>query len=276
MDKASHAHSDTSSCCDLRAITDVDGAIDQWSIEQHEARHPHYRYEIVCVKLGFTSSLGQGFSYREARYIVSTLNRACQTARPKEDTWTRPLFLLQRITPTIGQGGSIGDVVFVQHESNFRYQANGSVSTFTRRDLLGLIASVSPSGQVHRVQPIEGEVMEEPKVACTYAAADVLMDAFLADIQTFLADRSPSQRYDFLTSRARIEELMVRHARRSVTPKPIDVGLAAHLIQTLELPLGHAIPTMDIAELQRQVIGALDQAKKDRIKVTSSPTRLAA
>lgn len=276
MEKTSLAETDSSSCCDLRACRDDDGDMDQWSIGQHEARHPHYRYEIVCAKLGFASSLGQGFSYREARYIARVLNRACQNARPNEDTWTRPLFLLQRITPTIGRGGSVGDIVFVRHESHFRYHSDRSVSTFTQRDLVGLIASVSPSGQVHRVQPLEGEVIEKPKVACTYAAADVLMDAFLADIQTFLADRSPTQRYDFLTSRARIEELMVRHARRSVTPKPIDVGLAAHLIQTLELPLGHAIPTIDIAELKREVIGALEQAEKDRIKVASSLTRLAA
>lgn len=227
---------DDVSPCDLNAIPRPQKSddFDRWSIEQAELQNPHFRYQIVCSKWGFLRVLGEGYRYGEARALARILMDACAAARPREDTWTRPIFLLERMYPLIRERCEVGDLAFVPHEANHRYSADG-ICTYTARQLLVTIESVAESGRVLRASSLSGLVFENPVITKSFAHVDIDIAGFGAHIRNEMVGRSAREVYDYLTSRTRLVETLYRFAMNEVERTPVNCELR-NLIQ-LDQPI---------------------------------------
>ena len=243
--------------CDLRAIAvsrNQSDRMDEESIRESERLHPHYRYEIVCSKWNVQFVLGRGYRYGEARRLAQILTQVCDEARPREDSWTKPHFRMQRIVPAIRQRGIPGDVAFIEHDANFIYNRDGSLSSFTRRDLIGLVEACDDNGTVSRFRALNDEVSEFPKVVRSYSRDDIHIESFIAEITRDLASKDRLETYNYLTSVGHnLWEQMLRHAREEIERTPLDVEKAAHYIRTWHLPTGHERPRVDIDSLWARI-----------------------
>lgn len=251
---------DETSPCDLRTVSRADKSDDfeRWSIADSEARNPHYRYRIVCSKWGLLRILGQGYRYGEGRALAKLLMDFCAQARPREDTWTRPIFRLERISPLIRQRQDVGDLAFVQHESYHKYRvADGSLESYTSRELLVTIEAVSSTGKVQRVRALSGLVLDDPTVKKCFASDDIHMDSFTQHVLHELASRSPVAAYDYLTSSGRLTEAIYRFARNEIERTPFNSELAAECMRDVGLPKGHGRPNISANLLEQQVSSIL-------------------
>ncbi len=253
---------DDVSPCDLNAIPRPQKSddFDRWSIEQAELQNPHFRYQIVCSKWGFLRVLGKGYRYGEARALARILMDACAAARPREDTWTRPIFLLERMYPLIRERCEVGDLAFVPHEANHRYSADG-ICTYTARQLLVTIESVAESGRVLRASSLSGLVFENPVITKSFAHVDIDIAGFGAHIRNEMAGRSAREVYDYLTSRTRLIETLYRFAMNEVKRTPINCELAVACMRSIGLPEGHQQPTIPEARIKQQVAAVLSSAE---------------
>lgn len=250
---------DDASPCDLSAQQKPDRCDDfeRWSIQQAEAQNPHYRYQIVCSKWGFERVLGQGYRYGEARALAGVLMDACAHARPMEDSWTRPIFRLELMRPLIRARQHVGDLAFVRHESNHRYREDGTLSTFTSRELLVTIEEILPSGGVHRARSMSGILVENPTVIRSFIREDVDMERFTKHVDDTIAGCSEREAYDYLTCSARLTEIIFRYARNEIRRSTFDSEMAVECMRTIGLPRGHACPTIEKDCLEQQVTSIL-------------------
>lgn len=250
---------DETSPCDLRAVSRADKSDDfeRWSIADAEARNPHYRYRIVCSKWGLLQILGQGYRYGEARALAKVLMEFCAEARPREDSWTRPIFRLERISPLIRQRQEVGDLAFVEHENYHRFRADGSLESYTLRKLLVTIEAVSDSGEVQRVRSLSGLVLENPTVKMSFASDDIDIERFTEHLSSKLADCSPLEAYEYLTSPSVLVEKMELFARNEIKRTPFDTRLAATCMRHVGLPEGHKPPNISVDLLDRQIAAIL-------------------
>ncbi len=250
---------DDASPCDLKAIPRADRTddFDRWSIEQAERLHPHYRYKIVCSKWGFQRVLGQGYRYGVARALSGVLMDMCAHARPMEDSWTRPIFRLELMRSLIRARQHVGDLAFVRHESNLRFREDGSLATFTSRELLVTIEEILPSGGVHRARSMSGLVVENPTVTKSFASDDVDMPVFTKHVTEMLDGCSEREAYDYLTSADHLTEAIFLYARHVIPRTAFDCDQAVECIRTIGLPRGHACPTIEKDRLEQQVTSIL-------------------
>lgn len=250
---------DDASPCDLKAIPRADRTddFDRWSIAQAERQHPHYRYQVVCSNWGLKRVLGQGYRYGEARALSGVLMDMCAHARPMEDSWTRPIFRLELMRPLIRARQHVGDLAFVRHESNHRYREDGTLSTFTSRELLVTIEEILASGGVHRARSMSGLVVENPTVTKSFASDDVDMPVFTKHVTEMLDGCSEREAYDYLTSAARLTEAIFLYARHVIPRTAFDCDQAVECIRTIGLPRGHACPTIEKDRLEQQVTSIL-------------------
>lgn len=258
---------DDISPCDLRTVsrTDRSDSFERWSVAQSEARHPHYWYRIVCSKHGFVRNLGQGYRYGEARELAKLLTNTCSQARPREDSWTLALFLPERISPLIRDRQDVGDLAFVVHENNHTNRADGTLACYTSRQLLVTIEAVSGFGKIERVRSLSGLVLDNPTVIRCFAKDDLKMQQFNQHVYGKLADCTPHQAYDYLTSPSVLEETMELFAVNEIVRTPFNTKLAAVCMRKVGLPEGHRPPEIAVGHLEQQVTSIL-----------SSPTRISA
>ena len=260
-------HNDPSPC-DLSAVRGAEkDNLDDWSISLSESLHPHYRYRVVCSKWGKLWVIGSGFGLREARALAVIFSEACAQARPREDSWTRPILRFERVSPPIRERAEVGDLAFAKHVANHLYRPDGSLSSYTERQMIGFIDELDAKNRVTRLRGLSGMVIHDPEVSRSYSRDDIRIDELTAHVQEELDGRSERERYDYLTSEHRLKETIIRFARPEVADVPIDVELAAQCIRTVSLPIGHPTPVVDTAQLRRQV---------DAVTTRSRPHLLAA
>ncbi len=250
---------DDTSPCDLSAQQKPDRSDDfeRWSIQYAEARNPHFRYQIVCSKWGFKRVLGQGYRYGEARALASCLMTTCAAARPREDSWTRPIFRLELMRPLIRARQHVGDLAFVRHESNHRYREDGTLSTFTSRELLVTIEETLPSGGVHRARSMSGILVENPTVIRSFVREDIDMERFTKHVDDTIAGRSEREAYDHLTSSSRLTETIFLYARNEIPRTAFDCDQAVECMRTIGLPRGHGRPTIEKDRLEQHIASIL-------------------
>lgn len=246
---------DDASPCDLSALprTDKMDDFDRWSVELAETKNSHYRYQIVCSKWGAGRVLGQGYRYGEARALSNLLMEACAQARPSEDTWTRPIFRPELMRPLIRSRQNVGDLAFVPHEANHAYRDDGSLASYTLRDILVTIEAVSGAGTIQRVRTHSGLVLDDPKVKQSFACDDIHMDRFTEHVMHELAGCSTVETYDYLTSFNRLTEAIYRFARNGIERTPFNTALAATCMREVGLPKGHDRPNISTKLLEQQV-----------------------
>ena len=245
---------DDTSPCDLSAVlgTKKDN-LDDWSISLSESMHPHYRYRVVCSKWGKLWVIGSGFGLREAHALAAIFSEACAQARPREDSWTRPILRFERVSPPIRERAEVGDLAFAKHVTNHVYRPDGSLSSYTERQMIGFIDELDTKNRVTRLRGFSGTVIHDPEVSRSYSRDDVRVEEFIAHVQEELDGRSERERYDYLTSKHCLEETILRFACTEVAHVPIDLELAVQCIRTVSLPIGHQTPVVDTAQLRRQV-----------------------
>ena len=251
---------DSYSPCDLKALPRSSSTaedLEEWSISQHEQWTPHYRYRFVCCKWDYKAVLCEGYTWRQVRALERLFTDACQKARPTESSWTRPLFLAERITPPIRSRRTIGDIAFVQHDTNHKDYPDGS-SSWTSRRVVGVVEAVSDKGVVTRVRGFDGTLYENPTVKRSYCRDDILFEDFTAHLQAEMQKLADAARiYDFLSSDRRITEALYRYARAEVQQTAVDVDLAVRCIRTIELPGNRPCPDIEPSVLRHQVDAVL-------------------
>lgn len=170
-----------------------------------------------------------------------------------EDSWTRPIFRLELMRPLIRARQHVGDLAFVRHESNHSFREDGSLATFTSRELLVTIEEILPSGAVRRARSMSGLVVENPTVTLSFASDDVDMPACTKHVTETIDDSSEREAYDYLTSTARLTETIFLYARNEIPRTAFDCDQAVECIRTIGLPRGHARPTIEKDRLEQQV-----------------------
>lgn len=250
---------DDTSPCDLRTISRSERSdeYERWSVTESEKQYPNFRYQMVCSKYDFKRILGQGYRYGEARALAKLLSNTCSKARPREDSWTLPLFMLERITPLIRERTEVGDLAFVKHEHFHKHRADGTLASYTERKLLVTIEAVSSDGKVQRVRSFSGLVLVDPVVTKTFASDDISIAQFIQHVQSRLADCSPFEAYSYLTSTSVLEDEMERFALNEIQRTPFDSQLAVACMRKVTLPKGHEEPQIAIDLLERQVANIL-------------------
>ena len=159
--------------------------------------------------------------------------------------------------PLIRARQHVGDLAFVRHESNHRYREDGTLSTFTSRELLVTIEEILPSGGVHRARSMSGILVENPTVIRSFVREDVDMERFTKHVDDTIAGRPEREAYDYLTSSTRLTELIFLYARNEILRTALDCDQAVECIRTIGLPRGHACPTIEKDRLEQHIASIL-------------------